>query len=195
MRVLIPSLAALSAVGWLLLARVRPDGRWRLTPVIVFVVMGLVAANEARWAAFEHRLAVAAAPVMAGRDAGFGCERLTRNFFASTGHVGHVYFDADGNPADSAFLSMNTCAQLKNWIRHPDPANLDEVVAVHTLAHEGAHLGGLRNEAQAECRALGVDEQVMVNLGADRATAAAALARYKAEVYPRLPSEYTAGGC
>lgn len=195
MRLALPLIAVLTGLGWLVLTRVRPGGGWRIAPVLVMIVAALIGLNELRWASFENRLAHAAAPVLAGRDSSFGCERITRNFFSSTGHVGHVYFDAEGNPADDAFLSMNTCARLKDWMKHPEPSDERQLIAVHTLSHEGAHLAGIRDEGKAECAAMAADEQVMINLGANPATAAAAAARYRSQIYPHLASEYTSGGC
>jgi hypothetical protein len=117
-----------------------------------------------------------------------------RNFWSSQGHVGHVWFDADGTPARLAFLSSGTCDKVKSWRDHPGAASIKEIVAVHTVAHEAAHLAGQRNEAEAECTALTHDVLVMQRLGATPQEARADVVRYLAEVYPRLPDEYR-GAC
>ena len=65
---------------------------------------------------------------------------------------------------------------------------------MHTVTHEAEHLSGVRSEADAECRAIEADPQVMQRLGASPSAAAAAVRRYVREVYPRLPSDYV-GEC
>jgi hypothetical protein len=179
---------------WLLAKRFLMGGGWKIWPVLVIVPTLLFTLNEWRWHRFESTLVRAAQPVLAGRDAGFACERLMRNFWSSQGHVGHVWFDADGTPAHDAFLSSGTCDKVKSWRDHPGAASVEEIVAVHTVAHEAAHLAGQRDEAQAECTALTHDAQVMERLGATPDEAQAAVVRYLAQVYPRLPDEYR-GAC
>ncbi|MFV0460665.1 MAG: hypothetical protein ACK5MT_18055 [Actinomycetales bacterium] len=194
MRIALPVVCAAVAAAWLAWARVGPRQTWLISPVLVILLSLSVAVNEWRWWAYETELQRAAAPVLGQVEARFGCERVARHFFSSSGHVGHVYFDADGKPADWAFLSMSTCSRLKDFRRDPGTDDLQQIVAAHTLAHEAAHLTGIRNEAQAECRALAADEAVMVNLGATPQQAADAVSRYRAEVLPRLPSQYR-GSC
>jgi hypothetical protein len=181
-------------LGWLLVRRYLLRRGWAIWPVLVVVPAVLFTANEVRWHRFESTLVSAAQPVLGGRDAGFACERLMRNFWSSQGHVGHVWFDADGVPAHDAFLSSSTCAKVKSWRDHPGTASLDEIVAVHTVAHEAAHLTGQRGEAQAECTAITHDAEVMERLGATPEEARADVVRYVAQVYPRLPDEYR-GAC
>jgi hypothetical protein len=181
-------------LAWWLAKRYLTNAGWTIWPVLVAVPALLFSANEARWQSFESQLADAARPVLAGRESGFACERLMRSFWSSQGHVGHVWFDADGTPARTAFLSSGTCGKVKSWRDHPGAATIDEIVAVHTVAHEAAHLAGQRDEAQAECTAIAHDAQVMQRLGATTQQAQADVVRYLAQVYPRLPDEYR-GAC
>jgi hypothetical protein len=183
-----------ACLAWWLAKRYLLNAGWTIWPVLVIVPALLFSANEARWHSFESQLVDAAQPVLGGRDAGFACERLMRNFWSSQGHVGHVWFDANGTPAHDAFLSSSTCSGVKSWRGHPGSASLEEIVAVHTVAHEAAHLVGQRNEAEAECTALTHDREVMQRLGATADEAQADVVRYLAEVYPRLPDEYR-GAC
>jgi len=177
------------SLSWLLMARYGPTGRWRIRVITLLVACVVFTGNEWRWHHFESELADAAKPVLAGRDAGFVCERLTRNFFSSTGHVGHVWFDAEGNPDDSAFLSMQTCSSLRAF-RGGERTDQQAIVAAHTLAHEAAHLRGIMNEAEAECLAVRLDHEVMTRLGASDDEATRAVEFYRTQVYPRLPGEY-----
>lgn len=192
MRIVGGLVAASLCLLWLLGKRYVLREGWLIWPVLVIVPALVFSVNELRWLRFESTLASAAQPVLAGREAGFACERLMRNFWSSQGRVGHVWFDADGTPAPDAFLSWDTCDRVKSWRDDPGSASIEEIVAVHTVAHEAAHLTGERNEAQAECTAITYDAQVMERLGASQEEARAAAARYVALVYPRMPEEYRA---
>ena len=194
MRIAAGLAVAASCLVWWLAKRYLMGAGWTIWPVLVIVPALLFSANEARWHSFESQLADAAQPVLAGRHAGFGCERLMRNFWSSQGHVGHVWFDAQGRPAHDAFLSSDTCAKVKSWREHPGTASIEEIVAVHTVAHEAAHLAGQRNEADAECTALVHGGEVMQRLGATPEQAQRDAVRYLVEVYPRLPNDYR-GAC
>lgn len=187
-------LVAVVCLAWWLAKRYLMNAGWMIWPVLVAVPALLFSANETRWHSFESQLAHAAQPVLAGRDSGFACERLMRNFWSSQGYVGHVWFDADGTPARTAFLSSGTCDKVKSWREHPGAASIEEIVAVHTVTHEAAHLAGQRDEAQAECTAITHDVQVMQRLGATTAQAQRDVVRYLTQVYPRLPDEYR-GAC
>ena len=190
MRIAAGLLLSAFCLSWLLARRYLLARGWAIWPALVILPALLFSANELRWHRFEAQLASAAQPVLGHRDSGFACERLMRNFWSSTGHVGHVWFDADGTPARDAFLSSGTCAKVKAWRAHPGRSRLDEIVAVHTVAHEAAHLAGQRDEAAAECTAVTHDAQVMERLGASPDQARAAVVRYVTQVYPRLPDEY-----
>lgn len=194
MRILAGVAVALISGGWML-ARRWAGGSWRLLPLLLLVPALVFAGNEVRWYRFEAALADAAAPALGAREAAFHWERLTRNFWSSQGYVGHVWFSADGVPDDEAFLSGETCDEVRSWRRHPDHPSLREIVAVHTVTHEAYHLVGERREAVAECRAAGSDKAVMVRLGASPGAAHAAVLRYLAEVYPKLPDDYRSGSC
>ncbi|GAB3598272.1 hypothetical protein GCM10027446_28090 [Angustibacter peucedani] len=183
------------SLAWLLAQRYLRRAGWRVWPVLVAVPALVFTLNETRWYRFEHGLADAVRPVLAGRDAGFGCERLLHDFWSSQGRAGHVWFDADGTPASEAFLSGQTCSDVKAYRRHPSSATLDEVVAVHTVTHEAAHLAGQRDEARAECTAVQADAGVLRRLGAAPDVAQAQARRYLEQVFPRLPSDYTSGDC
>jgi hypothetical protein len=189
------ALAASLSLAWLLTQRFRRGGRWRALPALIALPALLFCANELRWYRFQHELASAVQPVLGTREAGFGCERLMHDFFSSTGHPGHVWFDAAGHPASEAFLSQQTCADVKAYRERPDAATLAEVVAVHTVTHEAEHLAGVRDEATAECRALQADAAVLVAFGADPATARAQVGAYLTQVYPRLAGDYVSEQC
>ena len=190
MRIIGGLVVATLSLTWLLATRYLLRDGWRIWPILVIVPALVFSLNELRWHRFESMLASATEPVLADRDAGFGCERLMRNFWSSQGRVGHVWFDADGSPADEAFLSRDTCDRVKSWRDDPADASLEEIVAVHTVVHEAAHLAGERNEALAECIAIAHDAQIMERLGATPEEAGWAVARYVELVYPRLPAPY-----
>ena len=71
----------------------------------------------------------------------------------------------------------------------------EDVVAVHTLAHEVWHLRGIASESRTECYALQTMARAASLFGADP-TAAQATATYAlARLYPELPDEYRETNC
>ena len=108
----------------------------------------------------------------------------------SSGRPGGVWFGADGRPVRPAWLSGTTCAAARRQLAHPSAADLQGIVALHTIVHEAAHLAGVRDESLAECSAMAGDLQVWQRLGLPQDVGEASLARYRAEVRPRLPDEY-----
>ncbi|GAA4361569.1 hypothetical protein [Angustibacter luteus] len=195
MRILVGAAVVALSVGWLVAGRFRTPRTWRVLPALVALPALAFTLNEVRWWHFEHGLADAVRPVLAGHDSGFGCERLMHDFFSSQGRSGHVWFDANGVPAREAFLSMDTCAGVKAYQHDPRSASMADVVAVHTVTHEAEHLAGQRSEAVAECSAIQADARVMVALGADAATARAQTRSYLTTIYPRLSGDYVDGEC
>lgn len=171
------------------------DRWWPIVPTICLLPALVYTAYEVRWQSFESGLVVAAAPVLGPTKAEFGCERLTRNFFASRGLPGHVLFDKSGKPQSEAFLSAQTCAGIADFQANPQAPDLAAIMAVHVMTHEAVHLTGIRNEGITECLALQADVLVMMRLGATRAAAHAAAQRYREEIYPRLHAEYRRASC
>lgn len=188
---------ATGCVVWLLAARYQPRGSWRVLPALLAVVCATFGINELRWHQYETQLTTSARPVldagtypMPGERTRFSCERLMRNFWSSQGFAGHVSFDADGTPAKESFLGMDSCSGVKRFRKAPSRAGLEEIQAVHIVAHEAAHLTGERSEARAECLAMAHDAQVMQLLGASPVVAETAALRYRREIHPRLPADY-----
>jgi hypothetical protein len=71
----------------------------------------------------------------------------------------------------------------------------DDVLAVHTLAHETWHMHGIGNEGLTECYALQTTAKAAMLFGADP-TAAQRTADYaRARLYPFLPDEYHLVDC
>ncbi|WP_426563730.1 hypothetical protein ACPPVT_20955 [Angustibacter sp. McL0619] len=195
MRIIAGAVTVYLSLAWLLVDRYVRHRGWRVLPVLLAVPALVFTLNELRWWHFEHGLAQAVRPVLAGRDSGFGCERVLHGFFSSQGHPGHVWFDENGTPASQAFLSSSTCSRVKAYQRDPASAGIDEVVAVHTVTHEAEHLSGVQSEGVAECRAMQADAAVMVALGARPETAQAQVRSYLGLIYPRLPDEYRGAQC
>lgn len=182
-------LAALGVAAWWPARRYLFSRGWALWPALALLVLLPVAVVEVRAARFEARLAAAATPVSGSRGA-FACERVLHGFWRSSGRPGEVWFDADGRPVRPAWLSGATCAAARRQLAHPSTADLQGIVALHTIVHEAAHLAGVREESLAECSAIAHDLQVWQRLGLPRDVGEASLARYRAEVRPRLPDEY-----
>lgn len=92
---------------------------------------------------------------------------------------------------DTAILSQPTCAALGAWLfggrGHRD---VDQVTAVHVVAHEAGHVAGLRDEATTECFALANTARAARLMGATHAKADAVAHVYARAVHPHLSEEY-----
>ncbi len=149
---------------------------------------------------YEDRLAAqkmsAAASVLAGRPVHVNCQRVAGELVDASGDLGEVDFDAEGHPADFTTLKYEACTNLRAWLgsdkRSP---TLDQVIAVHVLAHESEHLAGIANEAQAECISMQRTAEAARLLGATADEAEQLAVTYAAQVYPRMPDDYRSDDC
>lgn len=120
------------------------------------------------------------------------CRRFTQSFWSLGTYDGYVYRD---NP-DVALYANHACRALASYASSDkrDP-NLDQIRAVHLIAHETEHVNGHWTEAVAECRAVQLNYLVAMKLGATEQEARALQQRYFAEVYPHLKDNYTSSEC
>jgi hypothetical protein len=162
----------------------------------VAVVWWTVLAAAAGLAEAEHQvtqqLATSATVMVSGRPGAVArCARRTTDLFDLSGNAGSVRWDTP----DVARLRADTCAALWSWVvsdkAHP---TIDQVVALHVLAHEAVHVGGERVEATTECVAMRWDATVARALGASDAVAEQIATVYREQVYPTMPDEYR-GAC
>jgi hypothetical protein len=166
--------------------------------VAVLVVSGLVlgwqAWDEFKWRYQQQVYAIAVEPIV-GEPVDINCLGFGEQFFYPGGELGHVRYGEDG-PEKAAMLVRDLCRDLSAWMASDkiDPP-LDQVVAVHVLAHEAFHMAGDTNEASTECRALQVDEELARVLGATPEQARALQVRYWTEVYPRMNPAYQSKEC
>lgn len=125
-------------------------------------------------------------------DARADCQRFTEALFNLGTYDGYVYWD---NPTVAVYTN-ESCRALGAYAagtkRRP---SLDQIAAVHLIAHETMHVNGYRNEAEAECRAVQLNHLVAEKLGATESQARELQTRYFVEVYPNLRSDYTSGQC
>lgn len=120
------------------------------------------------------------------------CQRLTSELFDLSPYDGFVYWDN----SDVAKYKRHICKDLASYATggQASPSD-DEVAAVHLVAHETMHVAGLRSEAETECHAVQLSHQVAEFLGSTPEQARALQARYFADVYPRLRSDYRSSEC
>lgn len=92
-------------------------------------------------------------------------------------------------------VSAAMCSQAASWPTHsPDSWPLDAVIAAGVLAHEAAHVAGIRTESLAECRALTTIADLLGVDGVPASTAVDIQQRYISEIYPNQTGDY-AGSC
>jgi hypothetical protein len=159
------------------------------------------AAEQASWSRIASELA--------RRPVTVHCQGVVSATVDVTAEAGTVEFDASGRPSDHTDLKRNVCGALANYpsdrltpafacVAQNVPCSarvFADVQAVHVLAHESAHLGGLASESLAECQALRTTAYVAARLGSDPVQAAAVAEFVYKHLYPNLPDEYRSGNC
>jgi hypothetical protein len=182
----------------------------------VFVVVLLVAgvwAFEAHARAATQRTAAGVASQLAGRPVTIRCQSFWADLLSINSHTGEVHFDANGQPADSAWLTRATCRNLHRFITShgadleclktftwtgfdwnaPHDACIEKAApvgqAVITLAHESAHLRGIGSESDAQCLAERTATLAVTLLGGDPATGPL-LERLARAWNPSMSTEY-----
>jgi hypothetical protein len=109
------------------------------------------------------------------------------------GELGFVLF---GNRAN---LAPDVCSRLDrltySGARPRGGAAIDLGEAVIALAHEAEHVGGVHDEAEAECDALQLAPRTARLLGAGRGYGELLAARFRLLAYPLLPAEYRSAEC
>lgn len=125
-------------------------------------------------------------------DARADCRRFTETFLSLGVYDGYVYQDG----SNVAHLTNDSCRALASYAASSKQnPSLDQIAAVHLIAHETMHVNGYWAEAEAECRAVQVNHLVAQELGATEAQARALQARYFTEIYPRLREGYVSSDC
>jgi hypothetical protein len=161
-----------------------------------------------RTSALERQLG-AVATQLGGRHVHVHCQSFAANLLDATSDAGYVKFDPSGIPYDYTDLKRPVCEALKRFPTDVRSAGYvcvlengvcpqrywDDVLAVHTLAHEVWHLHAIGSEAQAECNALQTTARAATLLGADGQAAQATAVYASTHLYPGLPDEYRLAGC
>jgi hypothetical protein len=176
--------------------------------VILVGLLGVGFVVHERKNVLEHSLG-AVATQLAERPVHVHCQGLTGDLVDVTAEAGTVWFDANGRPSDTTKLKRPICNALRRFRSDAAGSHFDcvvanvqcdkrafeDVLAVHTLAHEVWHLRGIRDEAITECHALQTTAQAALLLGADPRQADAAALYSITWFYPREPSEYRTADC
>lgn len=179
--------------------RVDGLGRTRPFPAISVVLAALVAGGSAlpvlRHARLESRLA-AAARALTGVEVEVSCQTLGQTWLDAHTEPGYVSVAPDGRPEHRTVISHETCNDLSAWLGSDrrDPG-LEQVVAVHVLAHEAMHMAGTMDEARAECLAVQLDARLARALGDSPERSRELARRYYTQVFPRMPDAYRSAAC
>jgi hypothetical protein len=181
----------------------------RLTlALIALAVLGAGFVVHHRKAELERHLGDVASK-LGDRRVHVHCQGFTASLVDVSSEGGTVQFDASGAPADTTDLKRPICQALKRFPHDASGAAYgcvirngeclrriwEDVLAVHTLAHEVWHLHGIVSEAQTECYALQTTAQAASLLGADSAAAQATASYALAQLYPAMPDEYRGTNC
>jgi hypothetical protein len=176
--------------------------------VIVLLVCGVAFTMHERKSALERHLGQVATQ-LGSRHVHVHCQGFTGNLVDVSSEAGSVRFDASGIPSDVTDLKRPICNALKRFphdVRSSSyrcvlagsdcPSRIfEDVLAVHTLAHEVWHLHGISNEATTECNALQTTARAAELFGADSQSAQATAVYAMQRFYPNLPDDYRRPDC
>jgi hypothetical protein len=176
--------------------------------IVVVAALGAAFAYHEQHSQLEAELGVAATQ-LAGRTVHVHCQGFTGALLDATAEAGSVQFDANGKPGDTTDLKRPICDALSRFshdVKSPAygcvlaltdcPQSIwDDVMAVHTLAHESWHLRGIGSESLTECRALQTTAFAAEIFGADPRAAQATATYALQKFYPNEPDEYRTFEC
>ncbi len=193
----------------IVVASVADPAHMRLAlAVIVVGILGAAFVFHERRSVLEHELG-SVATQLADRRVHVRCQGLTGDLLDVTAEAGTVWFDANGKPVDVTNLKRPVCNALRRFphdvrsrayacvMAQADcpRAIFEDVMAVHTLAHESWHLRGNTSESLTECHALQTTAFAATLLGADAQAAQATASYALVRLYPNMPDEYRTFAC
>lgn len=174
-------------------------GRHREFPWVSVVLLSLLAIGAAtpglQRRREENRLARVSS-TLAGAPVRVGCQTLGSAFVDAGAELGYVRYPPDGTPEPRTLIKRDQCRDLAAYLRSSKhQPSLRQVVAVHVLTHESMHMGGITDEARAECAAMQRDARAARLLGAGGADARDLALSYWRTIYPRMPEDYRSADC
>jgi len=175
--------------------------------ILGVAVLGTGFVLHQRSSHLEHRLG-SVATQLADRKVRVHCQGLAGELLDATAEAGTVQFGPNG-PADVTNLKRPICNALRHFHHDAEShaydcvltqadcsrAIFEDVLAVHTLAHESWHLRGNESESLTECHALQTTAQAAMLLGADPQAAQATATYSLLRLYPNEPDEYRTFEC
>jgi len=162
------------------------------TLVVCVAVLVTASAFEVKHQWVQARATALVEHVSGSRGAVADCQRFTPELMDLSTTSGFVFYDSQ----NAAHLRRTVCNDLLDWLLSSKTAPTDgQVRAVHVTVHEAMHVGGVFDEARAECFAMQRDADAARFLGATATQAEALAQRYYRDVYPRMPAEYVSAEC
>jgi hypothetical protein len=176
--------------------------------ILVLVVCGVGFVLHERKSALESHLSQIATE-LGSRHVHVHCQSFASNLVDVSAEAGTVMFDQSGIPSDTTDLKRPICAALDRFPHDVTSAGYacvytnadcpqkiwEDVLAVHTLAHETWHLHGIGSEGQTECYALQTTARAAELFGASPAAAQATANYAYVRFYPNMPDEYRQAPC
>lgn len=192
--VVVVLLVALVAWRSAILARDWGTSRgWAAAMLVVSVVALTVAAvPEAKHQWVQARATALVRHASGVPTSSATCQRFTPDLLDLSFYSGFVSSDS----LHVARLRRTVCNDLAGWlIGDKNNPTTGQIRAVHIVAHEAMHVGGQFDEAKAECRAMQLDTDAAMLLGATRSQAQALTRAYYQGTYPFMQPDYISSSC
>jgi hypothetical protein len=155
-------------------------------------LLGIAGSYEAKHEWVQSRATAVVEHVSGVHGSTAACQRFTPELFDVSVYSGYVSW----GDQKVAQLRRTVCNDLFTWLTSSkDSPTLGQIKAVHVVVHEAMHVGGVIEEARAECSAMQRDADAAQFLGATRAQAEALAQAYYRDVYPQMSGDYTSNQC
>ncbi len=114
---------------------------------IILTLTVFISSVPVRHIMFQNSLAGAVEQLLEKESVYVDCN----SYFDSVFHFNIAGFVYRGSSTIN--LEVRTCKDLKSYLKNPNSANSQELIALHVLTHEAMHVAGEFNEKLADCQA------------------------------------------
>lgn len=159
-----------------------------LMVIVLSIVLVPTTYMEYKWQKIESFGTQIVQEFSANSQGNLKCQRFFNTIYdTQVATAGIVNYDEP----NKAILKYEKCKDLEAYFINPLAPNFDQTIAFQVLLHEAAHVEGIRDEADAECKALvnHVDAASRY-LGTMKNISTKNMEQYQLKVSPNMPRRY-----